>query len=372
MKQTGLITKRQDSDYLAGTLLLERVMLDRDWRSFRPISEKQYNYDFDTKSCTTFSCLNGVEFWLNFLKDKFSIGQKKELTDMGYLLDGEFNFSDRFTAIMSGTTPEGNWHQKVLDSIRNDGLLPEKDLPFGGDSWDAYHNKLIITQAMIDKAQKFRKFIEIAYEYDTTYPNQNIGESLEYCPLLAAIPYPAYHAVVLPSPNFIFDTYEPFLYMRQVDVHYSFKLSVKIKPEVLVTQVPRSATITRIVEDSKETLGTLEAHNLNAVLMCKTLELPWQNNLKNISSIPKGTYKVRWTFSSRFLRYTYEVQDVPGRTGIRIHPANYFFQLNGCVALGDKLVDINGDGKLDVTNSRATLALFESFMQKQEFTLKIV
>jgi len=31
---------------------------------------------------------------------------------------------------------------------------------------------------------------------------------------------------------------------------------------------------------------------------------------------------------------TYELQDVPGRNGIRIHPANVFDELEGCIALG--------------------------------------
>jgi len=130
--------------------------------------------------------------------------------------------------------------------------------------------------------------------------------------------------------------------------------------------------ITRTFSDSNQNTGILEAYNNSAKFTCKTLELAWKNNLPNVSCIPKGTYKVRWTFSPRFLRYTYEIQGVPGRSGIRIHPANYFYQLNGCIALGNNLVDINGDGKLDTVNSKITVTAFEQFMNKKEFTLKIV
>lgn len=104
---------------------------------------------------------------------------------------------------------------------------------------------------------------------------------------------------------------------------------------------------------------------------CFTLELPWKNNAKNISCIPKGTYKCRYTFSPRFLKYTYEVLNVPNRSGIRIHSANFVSQLNGCIALGSSLQDINNDGSLDTTNSRNTIKSFEELMERKDFILRI-
>lgn len=232
MRQTGLLIKFKETDYLAGSLGAQKVMPSRDWRPFKPNNEKQYNFSFDTKSCTTFSVLNDIEFWLKFLKNKFTANQIKELKELGYIENEEFNFSDRFTAIMSGTTEDGNYHQKVLDSVRNHGLLPEKDLPFIGNSWAEYHDKTKITSEMIEKAKKFRNFIKVSYEQNSYQPNVDLGESLEYSPLLGAIPFPAYHAVVLPTPNYVYDTYEPFLYERKVPVHYSYKMIVEVKPEI--------------------------------------------------------------------------------------------------------------------------------------------
>ena len=40
---------------------------------------------------------------------------------------------------------------------------------------------------------------------------------------------PGTHAVALPTPNYIFDTYEPFLYERQLPIHYFLKGVVKLK-----------------------------------------------------------------------------------------------------------------------------------------------
>lgn len=132
-----------------------------------------------------------------------------------------------------------------------------------------------------------------------------------------------------------------------------------------------TVTVTRNKSDNKQVTGSLVATNAGAMFMCKTLELADLNNAPNISCIPKGTYEVKWTFSPRFLKYTYEVTSVPKRSGIRIHSTNFYYQLNGCIALGSDLKDINSDGELDTINSKATIQAFEGFMGKQSFTLII-
>lgn len=129
----------------------------------------------------------------------------------------------------------------------------------------------------------------------------------------------------------------------------------------------RKVTLTRTIDDGVQTLGNLDTEGFN----CKTLERPYLNNQKNISSIPPGEYKCKYTFSPRFLKYTYEVLNVPNRSGIRIHSANLVSQLNGCIAIGDSYKDINADGKVDVLNSRATISTFEKFMNYKEFMLVI-
>lgn len=125
--------------------------------------------------------------------------------------------------------------------------------------------------------------------------------------------------------------------------------------------------LTRDTSTAKETTGTLKFDGF----ICKTLELPWVNNYNNISCIPKGTYQVKWTLSPKFRKYTYEVQNVPKRSGIRIHSTNYYYELKGCIALGDKLLDINKDGQLDTVNSRITIKKFETILNKRPFTLII-
>ncbi len=136
--------------------------------------------------------------------------------------------------------------------------------------------------------------------------------------------------------------------------------------------------LTRISGDDKQTLGTLSAVGADGKpFTCKTLELGWKNNAGQVSCIPKGNYPCEYTRSTRMSErdhkdvYTYEVKGVNGRGGIRIHSANYYHDLLGCIALGEAHIDIDHDGKKDVTNSKATIAAFEKAMNKGAFTLVI-
>lgn len=111
----------------------------------------------------------------------------------------------------------------------------------------------------------------------------------------------------------------------------------------------------RLQDDGVETLGSLIVYDgLEKVFECKTCELPWKNNKKNVSCIPKGTYKVSHRWSNKYKDHLL-IEDVKGRTYILIHVANYEEQLLGCVAVGEKYIDIDGDGDLDITSSRKTL-----------------
>lgn len=85
-----------------------------------------------------------------------------------------------------------------------------------------------------------------------------------------------------------------------------------------------------------------------------SLELPWQNNARGISCIPLGTYKVKRHVSPKFGK-CFWLQDVPDRSEILIHPANYTRQLRGCIAPGLTHADLDKDGQLDVISSRKAM-----------------
>lgn len=112
--------------------------------------------------------------------------------------------------------------------------------------------------------------------------------------------------------------------------------------------------------------------NKKIVFTAKTMELSFKGNQRNISAIPKGKYTCKWTFSPKFMRYTYEVLNVPNRSGIRIHSASWFSSLQGCIALGSHFTDLNKDAHADLANSRDTIKAFEQFMNGKDFILEII
>jgi hypothetical protein len=122
--------------------------------------------------------------------------------------------------------------------------------------------------------------------------------------------------------------------------------------------------ITRIYQNDC-TVGILETGDFR----CFTLELPDLDNQQNISCIPDGTYTVNKHYSER-LGACFNIQDVEGRTFIRIHTGNYTRQIQGCILVGSSLVDMDQDGTIDVSNSLSTLKrLFEEMPDEFKLTI---
>jgi hypothetical protein len=117
-----------------------------------------------------------------------------------------------------------------------------------------------------------------------------------------------------------------------------------------------SVLVTRNELSEIQTIGRLDVVNGDVELFsCMTLELAWNNNLRQISCIPYGEYSCEKKEATAAIPYQHiTVLNVRDRSGIAIHKANYASQLRGCIAVGDKHVDINKDGNLDVTNSSNT------------------
>lgn len=108
-----------------------------------------------------------------------------------------------------------------------------------------------------------------------------------------------------------------------------------------------------------------------------TGELPWRDNAAMISCIPPGTYPVVMAPSHRFGRDLYRLSDVPDRTAILIHPANFCgdrlcsleSELNGCIALGMTFGTLRGQKA--VLASRKAVAQFEAALNREPFELEI-
>lgn len=78
------------------------------------------------------------------------------------------------------------------------------------------------------------------------------------------------------------------------------------------------------------------------VTICKTIELPWRNNEPQVSCIPEGKYPVKMRWSKKFGQHM-SLEEVEGRSGILIHPANNALkELRGCIA---PVMECTGDGR---------------------------
>jgi hypothetical protein len=123
--------------------------------------------------------------------------------------------------------------------------------------------------------------------------------------------------------------------------------------------------IQRAISNSAGTFGVLK-YQANAWFTC---ERPWLDNQNNVSCIPVGSYLCRWTLSPRLRKETYEVLNVPRRSGIRIHSANFPSQVVGCIALGEKFGTMQG--KAGVFMSVSAIRNFNSLLNKEDFTLEV-
>lgn len=104
-------------------------------------------------------------------------------------------------------------------------------------------------------------------------------------------------------------------------------------------------TLYRIISRPDGTFGVFCDTDVNGLLpFCVSVERPWENNKPNSSCIPTGEYTcVRGTHNlDGHALETFEITNVPGRTGILIHRGNFYTDSLGCVILGERWQPING------------------------------
>ncbi|MCU0949509.1 MAG: DUF5675 family protein [Burkholderiaceae bacterium] len=132
-------------------------------------------------------------------------------------------------------------------------------------------------------------------------------------------------------------------------------------------------------DDAQGTFGGLF---LDGALLGHTIELPWRENARQVSCIPTGTYRVRWSRSPRLRRFTYEILDVPGRDGIRVHEGNFAgdkaagFDSHslGCPLVGQRaghLKNRAGQWQRAVLLSAVTLRRIEDRLDRRDFVLEV-
>jgi hypothetical protein len=110
-------------------------------------------------------------------------------------------------------------------------------------------------------------------------------------------------------------------------------------------------TLRRISQSSVGTFGMLLNGDTQLAFTC---ERPWLDNAPDVSCIPAGSYNFN-RYESPTKGRVWITQDVPGRTNIELHSANFPSQLEGCIAAGDGFIRDASLNILGVADSRNTL-----------------
>lgn len=130
-------------------------------------------------------------------------------------------------------------------------------------------------------------------------------------------------------------------------------------------------TIQRIYSDNKVTLGILTINNTTLF----TLELPYNDNKRRISCIPKGKYSMLKRdgvkVGSKVAPYLhYHIQDVPNRDWILIHRGNLPKHTHGCILVGTAITIMNGE--LAVSNSKIALNILNDNIKDNSIFINII
>lgn len=81
---------------------------------------------------------------------------------------------------------------------------------------------------------------------------------------------------------------------------------------------------------------------IKGILLCRSIELRWANNERNVSCVPEGVYPVAIIQHPKFGECLL-VSGVKGRSGILVHVANDAQkELRGCIA---PVFSLSGNGK---------------------------
>jgi len=122
--------------------------------------------------------------------------------------------------------------------------------------------------------------------------------------------------------------------------------------------------LTRISTDPNiGTFGVLKWEDSPAPFAV-TLEDPWNDNKRNISCIPTGSYVCAPRVSPTHGE-TFEVLDVENRTHILFHRGNTHINTQGCILIGESFHYLNG-----IPSIRSSREGFDEFYEAVKDTMR--
>ena len=153
---------------------------DGNWEAYLPVVEFQNNWGYDRMACVTYSLLNCLEI-LNIR-----------------LTGKEKNYSDRFLAVISGTTHNGNTLDGVYDGLRREGVCLESQYPDDAVTWEEYYKR--ITDDIIILAKDFFKDYTPYREWVPDWQGADvIINALKQAPLQVIVCYDSGDGILNPT-----------------------------------------------------------------------------------------------------------------------------------------------------------------------------
>lgn len=133
-----------------------------------------------------------------------------------------------------------------------------------------------------------------------------------------------------------------------------------LAPPAIMNQTSKNTTSLTLQRKVKNSIVSIGELSINEQFECYTLE--------GIAvEIPVGTYPVEITFSQHFNRLLPLIDNVPSRSGIRIHPGNTVQDTEGCILVG------TSHDAYDVYNSKEAFDnLFAKLQSAESIQITII
>jgi len=201
---SGVIVDNQPTDYIAGVnspIVYETRIPNGDWTPYAWNDEPQSSPEGDSMSCVTQSAINSIE-----TQEFFMTGRK-------------VNYSKRWIAKMSGTTRQGNYLNKVCDTIRKYGLVLDSNYPTPADfTFDQYYADINpdLLAKLTAEGQIWLQKWGLAYEF-LQVSDPNLDYHLKHAPIQVVIPGHAICGIYSPDQLMTYlDSYAPWIKREQV------------------------------------------------------------------------------------------------------------------------------------------------------------